>query len=472
MRKAITSELSGSHLSNAKGDGSDNKTLKLSGLSPKLIRTMPQEKRWWQLLQLATLAIGLVLAGCDGDPAPKNEVVKVGVLHSQTGTMAESEKPVLDATLLAIEDVNKRELIPGVTVVPVVVDGASDPDTFARKAEELIRDEGVVAIFGCWTSASRKAVKPVVEKYGNLLFYPVQYEGIESSPNIVYLGAAPNQQIIPSIYWAKQELGAKKFFLVGSDYVFPHAANAIIKDQLKAFGLELAGEAYLPLGSNNVTSVIQQIQVAQPDIIINTLNGSTNKPFFQALRDAGITPDDIPTMSYSLDENALRSIGARNLTGDYAAWNYFQSLDSPENETWIEAFQERYGADRLTSDPMEAAWVGVHLWAQAAQATAPALSGKPSPANCNPSKVAQHIGNQSFKGPSGLLFIHPENLHLYKIARVGKIEPGGQFRVVWSSDVAVRPLPYPIFRSEDAWQDFLYTLNRSWGGAWTAPTPQ
>ncbi len=435
------------------------------------MRVMPRTKAAWQWMLAMVLAAGLVMTGgCDGGSPAPNKTVKVGVLHSQTGTMAESEKPVLDATLMAIQEVNDQGLIPGVTVEAVVADGASDPQTFARRAEELIRDEGVVAIFGCWTSASRKAVKPVVEKYNNLLFYPVQYEGIESSPNIVYLGAAPNQQIIPAIYWAKHELGAKRFFLVGSDYVFPRAANEIIKDQMKALGLEVVGESYIPLGSNDTEAVVEEIAAAQPDMVINTLNGSTNKAFFNNLRNAGIKPEEIPTLSFSIGENELQAIGWRNLVGDYAAWNYFQSVPSNENTAWTQAFKDRYGKDRTTSDPMEAAWAGVHLWAQAARDAAPEKPGGLFSPSCEPGEVGDHIANQSFKGPGGLVFIHPDNQHLYKIARVGQVVPGGQFRIVWSSDVAVRPQPYPLFRREDDWLAYLNGLNRSWGGSWTAPS--
>lgn len=423
----------------------------------------------WLSVCLGAGLLCLAWMGCDGRPAKGERVVKVGVLHSQTGTMADSEKPVLDATLMAIDEINKKGIIPGVKVEPVVVDGASDPATFARRAEELIRDEEVVAIFGCWTSASRKAVKPIVEKYNNLLFYPVQYEGIESSPNIVYLGAAPNQQIIPAVFWAKQQLGAERFYLVGSDYVFPRAANTIIRDQLKAFGLEPVAEEYVPLGSNEVEALVADILATKPDIIINTLNGSTNKAFFQALRDVGITPDTIPTLSFSIGENELQKIGFRNMAGDYAAWNYFQSIESPQNKAWVTAFKERYGEDRNTSDPMEAAWVGVHLWAQAARAASPGQGRGLLLPSCEPGEVSDYIANQSFRGPGGLVFIHPDNQHLYKIARIGQIEPGGQFHIVWSSDVAVRPHPFPIFRREEAWRDYINGLNRSWGGAWTAP---
>lgn len=415
------------------------------------------------------LAVVFVLVGCGKKSNIARETVKVGVLHSQTGTMKDSEQPVLDATLMAIDEINEQNLIPGVYVEAVIEDGGSDPKIFARKAEKLIRDDEVVAIFGCWTSASRKAVKPIVERYNSILFYPVQYEGVEQSPNIVYLGAAPNQQIIPAVSWAKNELGKKRFFLVGSDYIFPHTANEIIKDQLKAIGGEVAGEAYIPLGSNDVTVAVQQIIDTKPDIILNTLNGSTNKAFFQQLRDAGISSEQIPTISFSIDENEIRKIGASILDGDYLSWNYFQSINTPANQQWVKRFRERYGDNRVTSDPMEAAYSAVYLWARSAYDSNKLDSGDIFETQCNPEGVRNQISGQSFKAPGGLVFIHPENNHLYKVVRIGQIEADGQVRIKWTSDVAVRPEPFPIFRPTDSWKDFVASLNREWGGSWSAP---
>ncbi|MEM9226987.1 MAG: urea ABC transporter substrate-binding protein, partial [Verrucomicrobiota bacterium] len=298
-----------------------------------------------------------LLAGCDGAAGPK-ETVTVGILHSQSGPLADSEKPVIDATILAIEEINEQELIPGVELEYIIADGRSEPATFAREAERLIKEENVVVLFGCWTSASRKAVKPIVEKYNSLLFYPVQYEGIESSPNIVYLGAAPNQQIIPAVHWAMEELG-DKVFLVGSDYVFPHTANTIIKDQVNAMGGEITGEVYLPLAQDDlepsqIDALIEEIKTAEPDVILNTLNGEVNQLFFQKLRQAGVSAEDIPTLSFSVGESELRSGGQRSMAGDYAAWNYFQTVRTPENSEFLKALRKRFGENRTGSDPMEA----------------------------------------------------------------------------------------------------------------------
>ncbi len=299
---------------------------------------------------IAVICIVLVAAGVygvryflDKERSMSEPPIKVGILHSFSGTMAISETSVADATLLAIEEINERGGILGRKVEAVVVDGSSDWQTFAEQAERLITEEKVSVVFGCWTSASRRTVKPVFEKHNHLLFYPVQYEGLEESQNIIYTGAAPNQQIIPAVKWCFDNLGTK-FFLVASDYVFPRSANAIIKDQLTALGGELAGEEYVLLGSSEVEEVIQNIIETQPDVILNTINGDSNVSFFRWLRKAGVTPDKIPTMSFSIAEDELRTLGAEDMIGDYACWNYFQSIDTKANNDFVRRFKEKYGS--------------------------------------------------------------------------------------------------------------------------------
>lgn len=284
----------------------------------------------------------LIAVGCGAwwQWGAKKQPIKVGVLHSLTGTMAISATSVCDATLLAIEELNAAGGVLGRRIEPVVADGKSDWPTFASEAERLITREHVAVVFGCWTSAGRKTVKPIFEKHDHLLFYPVQYEGLEQSPNIIYTGAAPNQQILPAVKWSFDHLG-RRFFLVGSDYVFPRTANAIIKAQVTALGGEIVGEEYLRLGSSEAAAVVQKIVQARPTVILNTINGDSNVAFFAALRGAGITPARIPTVSFSLAEGELRHMDARTMAGDYAAWNYFQSVDSPENRRFVEAFRAR-----------------------------------------------------------------------------------------------------------------------------------
>lgn len=384
--------------------------------------------------------------------------IRVGILHSLTGTMAISEKSVVDATRLAIEEINEKGGVLGREIQPVVVDGASDWPTFARGAETLITTEKVSVVFGCWTSASRKTVKPVFEKHDHLLFYPVQYEGLEESPNIVYTGAAPNQQIIPAVKWCFDHLG-KKLFLVGSDYVFPRTANAIIKGQVAALRGEIVGEQYLLLGSREVKGVVAAIVEAKPDVILNTINGDTNVAFFQELRAAGITPEKIPSMSFSIAEDELRTLGGESMVGDYACWNYFQSIDSEENRQFVKRFKEKYGAERVTDDPMEAAYFGVHIWAQAVQdAGTDAIA-----------EVRKAVPNQTLKAPEGMVYIDAENRHAWKTVRVGRIRKDGQFEIVWSSQKPVRPVPYPVYRSKSEWDAFLRDLFVGWNQSWANP---
>lgn len=387
-----------------------------------------------------------------------NNPIKVGVLHSLSGTMAISETSVVDSTLLAIEEINKKGGILGRQIEPIVVDGRSNWSYFATQAEKLIKDKKVSVIFGCWTSACRKTVKPIFEKNHHLLIYPVQYEGLEQSPNIIYTGAAPNQQIIPAVKWAFDNLG-KRFFLVGSDYVFPRTANTIVKDQVRALGGQILGEAYIPLGSKNVAEVVEKIAATHPDVIINTINGDSNISFFRTLRDKGITPNKISTISFSIAEDELRSLDIVKMVGDYAAWNYFQSISSESNNKFIKSFKNKYGENRVTDDPMEAGYFGVYLWAKAVQEAG----------TDDVNVVRQKIKKQSFNAPEGPVYIDPENQHTWKIVRIGKIRSDGQFDIVWSSEKPIQPIPYPNFRSKQDWDNFLNNLYKGWGGNWANP---
>lgn len=381
--------------------------------------------------------------------------IKVGILHSLSGTMAISEKSVVDATLMAIEEINDKGGILGRKIQPIVVDGKSDWKTFAKEAENLITQEKVVTVFGCWTSASRKTVKPIFENYNHLLIYPVQYEGIEASPNIVYTGAAPNQQIIPAVKWAFDNLGTR-FFLVGSDYIFPRTANAIIKDQVTALQGQILGEEYIVLGSNQVESIINKIIDTQPQVILNTINGDSNIAFFKALRKARISPDKIPTISFSIAEAELKYLTNQDVVGDYAVWNYFQSINSPQNWEFVQKFKQKYGENRVTSDPIEAGYFGVYLWAQAVQEAG----------TDDVNIIREYIKDQSFQSPGGVVYIDANNQHTWKTVRVGKIQSDGQFKIVWNSGKPIRPVPYPISRSKTEWENFINNLYKGWNKNW------
>ncbi|CCG08759.1 urea ABC transporter substrate-binding protein [Pararhodospirillum photometricum] len=393
-------------------------------------------------------------------PQPRHRPIKVGILHSLTGTMAVSERLVADATLYAIEDLNQRGGVLGRKVEAVVVDGRSDWGVFATSAERLITQEKVSAVFGCWTSACRKTVKPIFERRDAVLFYPVQYEGLEQSPNIIYTGAAPNQQIIPAVKWTLDHLG-RRLFLVGSDYVFPRTANKIIAAQTAALQGEVVGEAYAPLGSQDFTAIVAAIQAAQPDVIFNTINGDSNLGFFRALRAAGLTPERLPVMSFSLAESEVRALGPAMMAGDYAARNYFQSVDTPENRAFIAGIQRRFGPDTATSAPMEAAYFGVMLWARAVEEAGSAEFRD----------FRATIKGQSMAAPGGTVTIDPQTQHTWKTVRIGKIRPDGNFEILWDSQRPVRPVPFPSLLPRREGLAFLEALYLGWRGNWQAPPP-
>lgn len=371
--------------------------------------------------------------------AAKGGTIKVGILHSLSGTMAISEKSLVDATQLAIEEINKKGGVLGKQIEAIVEDGNSDWPTFAEKAKKLIDQDKVVVVFGCWTSASRKAVLPVFESKDHLLFYPVQYEGQECSKNIFYTGAAPNQQIEPSVEWLLKNKG-KEFFLVGSDYVFPRTANTIIKAQLEALGGKVVGEDYLPLGNSEVTPIITKIKQALPNggVIYNSLNGDSNVAFFKQMQGAGLTADKYPSMSVSIAEEEVKAIGPEFLKGHYAAWNYFMTVDNPVNKKFVEAFKAKYGADRVTNDPMEAGYIAVNIWKQAVE-----KAGKAEDLEA----VRMAALGQTFDAPEGKVTMENSH-HLSKFVRIGEVTPDGQFKVVYETKSAVAPLPWNQFVAE------------------------
>jgi urea transport system substrate-binding protein len=345
--------------------------------------------------------------------------------------MAISETAVRDASLLAIEEINAAGGVLGKKLVPVVEDGASDWPTFAEKAQKLIQSDEVAVVFGGWTSASRKAMLPVFEGLNGLLFYPVQYEGLETSPNIFYTGATTNQQIVPAVEYLLAE-GKTKFFLLGSDYVFPRTSNLIINAQLEAAGLKAVGEEYTPLGHVEYSTVINKIQAAGPDIVFSTLNGDSNVAFFKQLRDAGITVDDIPTVSVSVAEEEIRGIGAENMLGHLVAWNYFQTTDTPANTKFVAAYKAKFGDDRVTDDPIEAGYFGVYLWAAAVEKAGSTEVGV----------VKAASGGIQFDAPGGVVTVNGDNQHVSKTVRVGKVRADGQIDEVWNSGAPVEPDPY------------------------------
>ena len=363
--------------------------------------------------------------------AASGETIKVGVLHSLSGTMSISETAVKDATLLAIEEINAAGGVLGKQLEPVIEDGASDWPTFAEKARKLIQSDEVVVVFGGWTSASRKAMLPVFESNNGLLFYPVQYEGLETSPNIFYTGATTNQQIVPAVEYLLEQ-GNTKLYLLGSDYVFPRTSNLIINKQLTAAGHEAVGEEYTPLGHTEYSTVIAKIKSADPDVVFNTLNGDSNVAFFKQLKDAGITPEDLTTVSVSVAEEEITGIGADNMMGHLVAWNYFQTTDTPENTKFVAAFKAKYGENRVTDDPIEAGYFGTYIWAKAVEKAG----------STDVAAVKEAAKGLEFQAPGGLVTVHDTNQHVAKTVRIGSVRDDGQVNEIWNSGSPVVPDPY------------------------------
>ncbi len=410
------------------------------------------------VLLVAGAATWYLVFGPEGAAQP----IRVGLLHSKTGPMAISERSMIDAELLALEEINARGGLLGRRLEPVVADGRSDWPTFAREAGRLIDQEKVSVLFGCWTSASRKMVRPVVERADHLLVYPMAYEGLEESPNIIYTGAAPNQQIIPAVKWSYDRLKARRFFLVGSDYVWPRTVNAIVGDQLRALDAELVGETYIHFGSSDVDGAIERIKASRPDVVLSTVVGDSNIAFFRRLREAGLRPDRTPVVTFGIAEDELRRLSSEDMTGNYAAWNYFQSLDRPENLEFVRRFKERYGSDRVTSDVIATAYNSVYLWAQAVRETGTEAPGP----------VRMAFRRQSLNAPEGIISIDPKTQHTWRPVYIGRVERDGQFAIVWDSRKPVRPVPYPISRSRSDWDGFLDKLYAGWGNRWSNPVDE
>jgi urea transport system substrate-binding protein len=358
--------------------------------------------------------------------------IKVGVLNSLSGTMAISEVAVKNATLMAIDEINKAGGVLGQQLTPVIQDGASDWPTFAEKAKLLLQNEKVAATFGCWTSASRKAVLPVVEQLNGLLYYPVQYEGLEASKNIFYIAAPPNQQIIPAVTYLLQK-GMKNMYLLGSDYVFPRTANKVIKAQLAAEGGTTVAEDYTPLGNTDYSAVVSKIKAAKPDVVFNTLNGDSNVAFFKQLKAAGMSAENLPVMSVSVAEVEVAGIGVDNFKGQLTAWNYFQSVKAEANSKFVANYQSRYGANQVTDDPIEHAYSAVYLWAKSAEKAK----------STDVEKVRAASGGVSFDSPQGMITLDGETQHIFQKTMIGKAGTDGQFEIVWDSGAEpLKPDPY------------------------------
>lgn len=395
-------------------------------------------------LPTAVALSALLLAGCgsrDSDTASgsnakscvdtSKDTIKIGSLHSLTGTMAISEVTVANSTKLAVDQINAAGGVLGKKIELVLEDGASDPKTFAEKAEKLISSDCVAAVFGGWTSSSRKAMKPKFENLNSLLYYPVQYEGLEDSKNIFYTGATTNQQIIPGLEYLKQK-GITSVYLVGSDYVFPQTANREIKAWAAANGMEVKGEDYAPLGSTDFSTIVNKVRNAKAGAVFNTLNGDSNVAFFREYANAGLNVQTMPVVSVSIAEEEVAGIGVQNILGQLTAWNYYQTVDSPANKAFVDAYKAAFGANKPTSDPMEAAYASVYLWKNTVEKAK-------SFAVADIQAAADGV---SFDAPEGTVTIDGSNHHITKTARIGEIRADGLIYTVWDSGKPVSPDPY------------------------------
>ena len=355
--------------------------------------------------------------------------IRVGLLHSLSGTMAADEKHLAAVAEMAVDEINEAGGVLGTQVEVVLGDGASDPCVFADKARELLAQEEVQTIFGCWTSSSRKAVKPIVEERNSLLWYPIQYEGLEQSANILYTGSCLNQQIEPAVTWALSQ-GRRRCFLVGSDYVFPRTANSLIRALASQGGGCVLGERYVPLGSHDLAGVAGAIAKARPDIVFNTINGDSNFTFFREFSRAVGDAGDCPIMSFSFAEISSREV-PRESAGHYACWSYFQCLQTPENACFLKKYGRRFGADAVVYDPIATAYTQVYLWKQAVEKAR----------SFDVFEILNHVAGCSVVGPGGVMEMQT-NHHVKKLALIGQATPQGRFDVVWSSEHPINPKPW------------------------------
>lgn len=417
------------------------------------------------LLKSAFAASTLVLSGLFPFTVHAAETIKVGILHSLSGTMAISETSLKDMALMTIEEINAKGGVNGKQLEAVVVDPASNWPLFAEKARQLLTQDKVDVVFGCWTSVSRKSVLPVFEELNGLLFYPVQYEGEELSPNVFYTGAAPNQQAIPAVEYLMSEDGGstQRFFLLGTDYVYPRTTNKILRAYLKSKGVadKDIEEVYTPFGHSDYQTIVANIKkfsAGGKTAVISTVNGDSNVPFYKELASQGIAATDVPVVAFSVGEEALRGIDTKPLVGHLAAWNYFQSLENPANSEFVNKWQAYAKAKNLpgaakavTNDPMEATYVGIHMWAQAVEKAG----------STSVDKVREALAGQSFEAPSGYtLTMDKTNHHLHKPVMIGEVQEDGQFSVVWQTEGPLRAQPWsPFIPGNDKKPDYAVKGN-------------
>lgn len=411
----------------------------------KTIGGVPSPLRRKLLLGMAALpAVALLPRGALAQALPTDAVnttklavtdgtVKVGILHSTTGTMAISETGSVQAEKLAIAQINEMGGVLGRKIEVIQEDGASDWPTFAEKARKLLVEDKVAAVFGCWTSASRKAVLPVFEQYNGMLYYPTFYEGLEQSKNVIYTGQEATQQILAGLDWVTNEKKAKTFFLIGSDYIWPRTSNKIARKHIEMHGQKVVGEEYFPLGHTQFNSVINKIKLTKPDVIYASVVGGSNVAFYKQLKAAGIDLNKQTLMTISVTEDEMLGIGGENIAGAYACMKYFQSLKNPNNEKFVAAFKKMWGGESVIGDVTQAAYLGPWLWKLTAEKAK----------SFDIDKIAAASPGIEFTGaPEGYVRIH-ENHHLWSKTRVGRARTDGQFDMVYETADLIEPNPFP-----------------------------
>ena len=401
------------------------------------------KSRQFTIFVAGALMLCALFIGKGVDHAKASDTIKVGVLHSLSGTMAISETTLKDTILMLIDEQNKKGGLLGKKLEAVVVDPASNWPLFAEKAREILQKDKVSVVFGCWTSVSRKSVLPVFEELNSLLFYPVQYEGEESSKNVFYTGAAPNQQAIPAVDYLMNEVGITRWVLAGTDYVYPRTTNKILEAYLKSKGVADKDIMinYTPFGHSDWQSIVAEIKkfgsAGKKTAVVSTINGDANVPFYKELGNQEISADNIPVVAFSVGEEELSGISTKSLVGHLAAWNYFMSVDSPINETFIENWQNFIKSDkRVTNDPMEAHYIGFNMWVKAVE-----KAGAVDPASVQDAIIGVTVPNLS----GGYAAMMP-NHHITKPVFIGEIQKDGQFEIVWQTAGMV---------VGDAWSDYL-----------------
>ncbi len=407
-------------------------------------------------LAKTTAAFGIAALAAGVNLANAGDTIKVGVLHSLSGTMAISETTLKDTVLMMIDEQNKKGGLLGKKLEAVVVDPASNWPLFAEKTRELISKDDVDVIFGCWTSVSRKSVLPVIEELNGLLFYPVQYEGEESSYNVFYTGAAPNQQAIPAVDYLMNDVGVKRWVLAGTDYVYPRTTNKILESYLKSKGVAEADIMvnYTPFGHSDWQTIVSDIKkfgsAGKKTAVVSTVNGDANVPFYKELANQGVSAEDIPVVAFSVGEEELSGFDTKPLVGHLAAWNYFMTADSKENDAFIKQWHTFTKDDkRVTNDPMEATYIGFNMWTKAVE-----KAGTTDVDKVEAAMIGIEVPNLT-----GGTAVMNKNHHLSKPVLIGEIQEDGQFEIVWATDAEVKG---------DAWTDFL-PESKNLISDWTAP---